>query len=737
MSLALRVLACACFGLLAAPSAHGAEPRSLSIPTPEEREQFRKGHLRLGRMRAPLSQSQSALATAQDDVDIQHYFVVLEFIPSALSATGSVTGSVTVTGKSLTNGFQHLVLDLLSNMTVTLVRRGATNLTFTRPGNLLDITLDQPFNAGQTFVVQVLYHGVPDATGFGSISWTKYGSGTQANMVSTLSEPDGAKSWWPCKDRPDDKATVDEWWTVPNPWTATGNGRLIGTVALSGSRTQYKWQMHDPLTTYLVSVAATDYATFSQTYTTLTGGTMPINHYVYPEHFANAQVSFSALPAMITFYAQRFGEYPFVEDKYGMSEFSWGGAMEHSTNTSYGWQLVNGNHSGDYVMAHELSHQWWGDSVSPQTWADIWLNEGFATYCEALWAENLGGPSGYRSYMNSLRRPSFLGSVYNPSDLFGATVYDKGGLVQHMLRHVVGDTHFFDALRDWYANHADGTGNTALYQATQEARYGATLDFFFQEWVYGTGQPSYEYGWTTADLGNGTYRNYVRIVQTQSSGSLFTMPVDLTLFTASGTEVRTVTNNQLDQDFTLDTTAPLTGLLLDDQDWILLASKVEVELADADADGVPDRNDDCASAANPAQLDLDGDGAGDACDPDDDNDALADVDDCAPQDAAQGAVGLVNLLTVLQSAQTAHLAWDAAARAESYDVQRATLLELRAGGYGACFASQIPATACDDPDVPATDDGFFYLVRGHDAGCGGGGSLGTDSNGSPRPATCP
>ncbi len=733
MSRLARVALLACLGVLASPSVRSAQTEPFPIPTPEQREQFRKSHVRLGGMSAPLTQEQSAIAAAQDDVDIQHYFLDVEFIP----ASRTVNGAVKVTGKSLVNGFQHLVLDLKANMIVAQCRRGATVLAFTRNGDLLDITLDLPFGPGETFIVQVLYSGVPDATGFGSISWRKYPTSPLGTAVSTLSEPDGAKTWWPSKDRPDDKATVEEWWTVPSAWTATGNGLLIGTGPNGTGKTRYKWKLNDPTTTYLVSIAATVYSTFSQTYTKLLGGTMPIDHYVYPEDLADAQASFTPLPSMIAYYAQRFGEYPFVEDKYGMSEFPWGGAMEHTTNTSYGYGLIDGGHGYDYIMAHELSHQWWGDSVSPQTWADIWLNEGFATYSEALWAENVGGPSGYKNYMNSFWRSSFSGPVYNPQDLFGATVYDKGGWVQHMLRHVVGDTHFFDAMRDWYANHMDGIGNTAEYQATQEARYGATLDFFFQQWVYGTGQPSYEYGWTTADLGNGTYRNYVRIRQVQAGGGLFTMPVDLTLVTGGGSDVRNVTNDQLDQDFTLDTTAPLTNLLFDEGDWILRSSKTQIALADADTDGVPDRNDNCVNAANAAQLDFDLDTAGDACDPDDDGDALADLDDCAPFDAAQGAVGLVDVLNVEASPGSAHLAWNAAARAETHDLQRGTLSDLRLGSYGACLVSQIAATTYDDLDVPVPDDGFCYLARGHDAGCGGGGSLGSDSSGAARPAACP
>jgi hypothetical protein len=734
MRLSKLAALCVCAFLVRASLARAGDTELFPIPSPEERAQFQKSHLKIGGMSAPLSAEETAVAAAQDDVDIQHYFLVLEFIP----ATRRVQGTVTVTAKSLVNGTQHLVLDLFSNMLVSTVKIGATALTFTRPGNLVDITLDRAYNIDETFAVQLAYSGVPDSTGFGSISWQKSSSAAVGTAVSTLSEPDGARTWWPCKDRPDDKATVEEWWTVPSSWMATGNGTLIGTVVNGGTgKTQYKWKPHDPLTTYLVSVSATAYATFSQTYTTLTGTSMPVDHFVYPEHLSAAQVSFSQLPAMIAFYAQKFGEYPFVEDKYGMSEFSWGGAMEHSTNTSYGTALVNGGHNYDFVMAHELSHQWWGDTVSPQTWADVWLNEGFATYSESLWAENIGGPAQYQSYTNSYWRSSFTGSVYNPVDLFGATVYDKGGWVQHMLRHVVGDANFFAALRDWYANHTDGNGNTAQYQATQEARYGGSLDWFFQQWVYGTGQPRYEYGWTTANLGNGTYRTYVRVRQTQTPATVFTMPIDVTLLTPGGNQVRTLQNDQLDEDFILDTSVPVTGFNFDEKDWILRQSRTFVAQPDADADGVPDRLDNCANGSNPVQADFDQDGAGDVCDPDDDNDGLADGFDCAPLDGAQGSVGLVTTLSAANAGGVAHLTWDAAARAETYDIQRGALAELALGSYGACWATEIAVTAYDDPEIPAIDEGYFYLVRGHDVGCGEGGSLGTDGAGVPRPSACP
>ncbi len=489
------------------------------------------------------------------------------------------------------------------------------------------------------------------------------------------------------------------------------------------------------MTTYLVSIAATDYVSFSDSYTPLAGGSMPIDYFVYSEDLADAQVSFSETPAMMLFFEQTFGEYPFVEDKYGMSAFPFGGAMEHTTNTSYGYQLIDGTNRFDWIVAHELAHQWWGDSVSPETWQDIWLNEGFATYSEALWSEHLGGAASYRAYMDSLYSPFYPGSVYDPVELFNGTVYNKGAWVQHMLRGVLGDTAFFGLLRDWYQNHKDGVANTAQYQSTAEGRHGSTLDWFFQQWVYGVNSPAYEYGYSTAARSDGTFRTYVRIRQVQTDAGLFTMPVDLALLTAPGTDQRTVRNDAWTQDFVLDTSESVTGLAFDPDNWILKASAVEVLLDDADFDGVPDPQDNCPMTSNPDQSDFDGDAAGDSCDDDDDGDLLVDGLDCAPLDGEQGEPGEVLGLEVRgPGGQPSQLTWSAAQRADSYDLVRGSVGAL-VSGLGSCHATGLTGLSYVDIDTPDVGDGFAYVVRGYDNGCGGGGPLGPAS--MPRSSPCP
>lgn len=719
--------------LVASGAAVAATDLLPPIPTPQQRDSWRKGGRWLrADLRARAAQEQALLA-AQDDFDVTRYFLDLDFVPS----TRTVSGSVTITATSRRNGFTNVILDLFDNMTISSVVRGTTPLVFNRSNNRVDVTLDRPFNSGESFEIKLTYSGSPQSTGFGSFGWNKYifpPSG--GNAVWSLSEPDGARTWWPSKDRPDDKAQVEEWWTVPSNWTATGNGKLIGTEAVSGNKKRFKWRPTHPLTSYLVSVAGTVYSKVTDSYTPLAGGSMPLEHYVYSEDRTAAPETFRTTPDMLHFFAQKFGEYPFVEDKYGHSAFPFSGGMEHSTNTSLGYTLINGDRGSDYIIAHELGHQWWGDSISPATWADVWLNEGFASYCESLWAEQIGGFPNYKSYMASFKRAAYAGPIYDPLDLFGSTVYDKGAWAQHMLRFVMGDSAFFLAQRDWYQTHKDSIGNTAQYQATLEGRHGSSLQWFFDEWIYGVNMPRYEYGFSTAARSAGNFRTYLRVQQVQTDAGLFRMPLEITLVLPSGDQRRRVQNDQLDQDFTFDTTERPTAIRFDEDDWVLESNATEITLSDGDVDGVPDRNDNCVLVANPAQDDFDVDLSGDACDLDDDNDLLADALDCAPFDAAQGRPASVDNLRWPVPTQ---LRWDSAARSVSYDLARGSLSLLRAtGSWGSCIAQGVVETSYIDATTPPVSDGLLYLVRGRNSGCDGRGSFGTTSAGAERqPTACP
>jgi aminopeptidase N len=670
-----------------------------------------------------------AIATNQEEFDVTHYKLALAFAPT----TQIVSGTVTITGTSLVTGLSHIDLDFYDNMAISGIVSGATSLTFSRANNVLTVNLDHLYAVSEAWTVAITYSGHPMNVD-SSFAFTAVSGST---LMASLSEPYGARTWWPCKDRPDDKATAEMIYTVPQTYTATSNGLLTGVTTDSGAGTKtYTWVTNYPITSYLISVAAYPYSSFSHTYTPIGGGSMPVVYYVYPPSLTNAQVSFSATPSMITYFAQQFGEYPFVDEKYGMSAFQFGGAMEHQGNTSYGAGLINGSHSNDRTIAHELAHQWWGDAVSPRTWADIWLNEGFASYSEALWQENVGGVAAYKTVMQGYYHTTWGPSVYNPTNLFGTTVYHKGAWVQHMLRHVVGDAAFFQAQRDWFENHKYGVGDTAGYQAQVEASSGGTsLGWFFTEWVYGPSMPTYRFSWSAANTGSG-YKLYLRVDQTQINAPPFRMPIDIDVTTAGGTTRYQIVDSLVSEDFQISLSQAPTVVTFDPDNWVLKVLTITAAI-DEDGDGVPDRNDNCPSNTNASQANFDGDAMGNVCDPDDDNDSILDGNDCAPLDASAGHPLEVPSVTVAP----ALVSWPGQSTADRYDVSRGLLGSIHAGDYGPCLVHAIAALSVPDASLPPPGGGYAYLVRGIDDQCGGVGTWGYSSAGLERingnPSACP
>jgi hypothetical protein len=440
---------------------------------------------------------------------------------------------------------------------------------FIQEGYDLRILPAAPQADGRETTVSVFYQGHPARTGFQAFGWGAHAGGTP--VVWTLSEPNGAREWWPCKDRPDDKAdSVEVLLRVPEWMVATSNGLLVEeTTEQDGSRV-FHWKHRYPITTYLVCATATDFERFTDSYSSVTGKTVPLEHFVYPEKLQAAQEDFSIAPEAMGMLEARFGPYPFLEEKYGHTLFPWGGAMEHQTNTSYSSGLVSGAHTADWVLVHEMAHQWWGDMTSPADWRDIWLNEGFASYAEALWFEHISGPADYRLFMVNIQNvidPS--GPVYDPAALFDSnTVYNKGAWVLHMLRGVMGDSLFFASLAEYRERTVYRSTTTGEFQSIVEEIAGQDLDWFFDPWLNGRNRPSYAVSMLPFAEG-GKEKVAIHIEQTQREAPFFPMPISLRIDLAGGVFRTTVWNDADHEDWEFTLVRPAVRVDLDPDNWIL------------------------------------------------------------------------------------------------------------------------------------------------------------------------
>lgn len=501
--------------------------------------------------------------------DVTYYEIDLTIDPE----NREIAGSVQVRARATVAGLEQITLDLLDNLHVTSVLSGSSALDFTHTGDELTVTLTHAYQAGELFELTIRYDGTP-ATLTGGFSAFDFGSHRGVPIISTLSEPFGARAWWPCKDHPADKAdSVDIIITVPFPLTVASNGTLVEVTHNANGSTTFHWSERYPISTYLVSLAITNYEIFSDTYRVSENDSMEVQYYVYPEHLDAAREDFRVTVPMIESYSSTFGQYPFLAEKYAMAEFPWHGAMEHQTCTSYGAALIRGDHTYDWVIAHELAHQWFGDLITMQSWAHIWLNEGFATYAEALWAEHTGGRGSYHAYMARLDPGFFPTSVFvydstSIAKLFSTTVYDKGAWVLHMLRHVIGTDLFLHALREYGARFSFGNATTEDFRSVCESVAGQDLEWFFEQWVYGVYRPTYEYGWSDSTSGS-HHIVTLDLNQAQTNAGLFKMPLDVLLTSASRDTTCVIWDSLKSQRFQFVLNEPVTELALDPEDWVL------------------------------------------------------------------------------------------------------------------------------------------------------------------------
>jgi len=497
--------------------------------------------------------------------DAVHVSLEVEPLFAIEGLTGRVVWSLAITDPAIA----ALDFDLTSSLSVTMALIDGEPVAFVHENDRLHLALPYVPQGGQIVQATIAYHGVPELGFLWGFDFREHDG---VPIVFTNCEPIAARTWWPCKDRPDDKFTADLAFIVPDTMIATSNGTLVDAQPLAPGRMRYTWHEAYPITTYLVSLTATNFVEFTDTYTALDGVTqMPLTHFAYPEHLAEAMTRWALTPQAITCFAGLFGEYPFLDEKYGMVEYPWAGAMEHQTLTSMGDYFQVTPASADWVIVHELAHQWWGDLVTCGTWRDIWLNEGFATYCEALWAEAQGGPDSLRAVMLAKAADHFPGACYDPVFLFNSTVYRKGAWVLHMLRHIIGDEDFFAALRLYAERFAYGCAITEDLRAICEEASGQSLAGFFRQWVYGTGQPRYRARWNpVAAAPEESTFVAIELWQSTTGPEYFKMPLDARFELEGGGTFSTVLWDSLpEQQFIVGVPGRPVDLAIDPDHWIL------------------------------------------------------------------------------------------------------------------------------------------------------------------------
>jgi hypothetical protein len=550
------VLVAICFSV----TSHGATgPRPVWVE-PERpgdiSEQVAKAKARFF---AEIDLLESEPTTNQDQYDAKYYFLDLDIDPSTNTVSGTVRIDAEVTSGPLTT----VDVDLYTNMTVdSVVATGGGSLTYSHVSDILTVTLDRSYSTGEEFTFEITYGGTPSA----AASAFEFDTFDGHDMIWSLSEPFGARSWWPCKDYSHDKAdSVDIWVTVPSDLIVASNGTLRDTVDNGGTKT-YKWHEQYAIATYLVSVAIHPYLIITDYYNYSPTDSMLVRHYVFSSQYSSVQANYAKVPDMIALFAGLFGEYPFIEEKYGQAEFTWGGGMEHQTITSL-WG------SSEYLIVHELAHMWWGDMITCETFNHIWLNEGFAVYSEALWAE---GTYGWAEYKQQMEYAKYLGpgTIYvdDLSDwnrIFDPDLtYNKASWILHMLRGIVGDSTFFDIIQTYYGSQYQyGSCITEEFRDVCEGIAGRDFDAFFHQWVYEEGFPHYYYGWSYEPVAS-SYEISLTIEQLQTN-HIFNMPIQVTVTTTAGDTTLVVEDSLASQQFTLVVDDEPLDVEIDKDEWIL------------------------------------------------------------------------------------------------------------------------------------------------------------------------
>src|SRR5690606_16471231 len=461
--------------------------------------------------------------------DVTYQKLEIQIDPSQYYINGAVTTQFVAQ-----EDMQTIVFDLSHQLQVTAVWQENQLLSYTQGNNELRIDLSELVLTGAMGEVKVDYEGVPPTENEAFVQ--SYHNNSP--IVWTLSEPFGAKDWWPCKQSLNDKVdSIDIYLKTPQAMVAVANGmeQSQTTDGNGWKTTHFKHQY--PIPAYLVAIAVTNYEVFEQTAGT-SPYTFPIINYLYPENYQSAVNQLAVTLPIMNLFENLFGTYPFNQEKYGHAKFGWGGGMEHTT-VSFMGSFSRG------LIAHELAHHWFGNKVTCGTWQDIWINEGFAEYMAGLVVAYLDGDEAFvnwKKQKNNSITSATWGNLYlteeqalDSNRIFnGRLTYNKGSMVVHMLRYVLGDEDFYQGMKQFLNDPELAYGYAVTEQVKNhlEAASGKDLASFFNQWIYSEGYPSYQ---VAAEI---ISPSQIKIVLSQTTSrpsvSFFQMPVTLQLKGSNG-----------------------------------------------------------------------------------------------------------------------------------------------------------------------------------------------------------
>lgn len=512
---------------------------------------------------------------ASNNFDVKYYRCEWEVNPAVNYISGKVTVYYLITTTTSSISF-----DLMNGLNVDSVKQRSLLLTKQHSSNVLQVNFTSTVNVGTFDSVSIFYQGVPPNTGFGSFVQTTH-AGTP--VIWTLSEPYGSRDWWPCKNGLDDKAdSLDIFVTTPAIYKAASNGLLQSEILVNGGTKKIAyWKHRYPIASYLVCFAVTNYSVFNNS-VQLGAFSLPMQTYCYPESLTAFQTNTPLVLNALQLFHNLFGEYPFIKEKYGHVQFSWGGGMEHQTATF----VVN---AGEGLMAHELAHQWFGDKITCASWEDIWLNEGFATQLASIYMEVKYPASIITNRKNEIANITSQpgGSVKvndttNVGRIFdGRLSYTKGSHLLYMLRWILGDSVFFNAVRQYAKDPkvSYGFATTTDFKNHLELVSGKDLTKFFKDWYEGQGYPTYNVEWTP--LGS----SYVKIKMNQTTShpsvNFFELPVALNFKNATQQKTIILDNKINGEIFIRNIGFTPDTILIDPEYWLITRNNTSRKVPNA------------------------------------------------------------------------------------------------------------------------------------------------------------